>query len=214
MKGRGPVGGQSLNGSGHRSAANKHPCLVGGESSGTTSTGITPPSARAFGSAPASSSTFTTAGLLLRAAQCRGVRPSLALASRSAPASSSAFTTAGFAINAVMCRDVPPSSSFALGSAPASSSAFTTSGVLLYPAALCRGVQASLSRALGSAPWEMQRPTSAAVASSKNCEVFQGRTIRAGKRGARCQQQRRSQQRQDAAHLVTAVAVVVGKGFA
>ena len=41
-----------------------------------------------------------------------------------------------------------------------------------------------------------------------------GRTIQAGKRGARCQQQRRSQQRQDDAAPVTAVAVGVGKGFA
>ena len=65
-----------------------------------------PSSCLALGSAPASTSAFTTAGSVLNAAAwCRGVTPFSSLASRFAPAASSTFTTSGFSFStAAWCR--------------------------------------------------------------------------------------------------------------
>lgn len=141
------VGRQSLNGSGPRSAANKHPCPVG---------------------------------------ESRQVR-----------------VPQGF----VHSHPVPPG----LPRRPATPSPLPGScwppplwagGAYPSPsaAAMCRGVQPCSALASRSTPWEMQRPTSAACAFSKNSRIFQaaqsrqatGRTLPAAGKKSTAPECRRS----------------------
>ena len=112
---------------------------------------VLPSLIRALGSAPASSRTCTTAGVLLScAALWRGVRPSSSRALGSAPASSRTCTTAGVSLNhAAWWRGVSPSLVRALRSAPASSRTCTTAGVSLFAAAPWRGCKSTFGPCIG-----------------------------------------------------------------
>ena len=90
----------------------------------TRSHGVLPAALRAAVSAPASSITLITAGLLLSsAARCRGVPPYSSRASKFAPACSSAVTASALPAK---CSGVQPPPARSFGSAPASRQRITS----------------------------------------------------------------------------------------